>query len=91
MAINFGGVIRGIDEEWTRQITRREKREDKELDRVASLEDARTLADYRVKLGTDESNRTERKRLEKWGTDTAGTLKAMGATDAQIKAIVADS
>ena len=89
MAINFGGVIAGIDEEWTRQITRREKREDKELDRVASLEDARTLADYRVKLGTDESNRTERKRLEKWGTDTAGTLKAMGATDSQIKAIIA--
>jgi len=89
MAINFGGVIAGIDEEWTRQITRREKREDKELDRVASLEDARTLADYRVKLGTDESNRTERKRLEKWGTDTAGTLKAMGASDVQIKAIIA--
>ena len=89
MAINFGGVVAGIDEEWTRQITRREKREDKELDRVASLEDARTLADYRVKLGTDESNRTERKRLEKWGTDTAGTLKAMGASDVQIKAIIA--
>jgi len=89
MAINFGGVIRGIDEEWTRQITRREKREDKELDRVASLEDARTLADYRVKLGTDESNRTERKRLEKWGTDTAGALQALGVDPQYVKGIVA--
>lgn len=88
MAINFGGVIAGIDDEWTRQITRKEKTEDKELDRVASMEDARTLADYRVKLNTDESNRTERKELETWASDAAGTLKAMGASDSQIKAII---
>ena len=89
MAINFGGVIAGIDDEWTRQITRKEKTEDKELDRVASMEDAKTMADYRVELNTDESNRTERKELETWASDTAGTLKAMGASDSQIKAIVA--
>ena len=89
MAINFGGVIAGIDDEWTRQITRKEKTEDKELDRVASMEDAKTMADYRVELNTNESNRTERKELETWASDTAGTLKAMGASDSQIKAIVA--
>ena len=89
MAINIGGVIVGIDDDWTRQITRREKTEDKELDRVASMEDAKTMADYRVELNTNESNRTERKELETWASDTAGTLKAMGASDSQIKAIVA--
>ena len=89
MAINIGGVITGIDDEWTRQITRREKTEDKELDRVASMEDARTLADYRVKLNTDESNRVERKELEKWGTETAGTLKALGVNDTYVKSIIA--
>lgn len=88
MAINFGGVIAGIDDEWTRQITRKEKTEDKELDRVAGVEDAMTLADYRVRLGTDESNRTERKRIQKWGEDTAGELKVLRVEPQYIKQII---
>ena len=89
MGINLGGVIAGIDREWTRQIERREDKEEKKLDRAGALEDAMTMADYRAKLGTEESNRQKRKELEEWAEKTAGTLKAMGANDSQIKQIVA--
>ena len=88
MAINFGGIVAGIDQEWTRQIERREDREDDALDRAAGVEDAMKLADYRQKLGTDESNRTKRLELEEWGTDTAGELKALGVEDVYVKSII---
>jgi hypothetical protein len=89
MAINFGGVIAGIDKEWTRQIESKDRKEERAIDRAAGVDDAMKLADYRQKLGVEDSNRTERKELETWASDTAGTLKAMGASDSQIKAIVA--
>ena len=89
MGINFGGIIAGIDQEWTRQIESRERKEERALDRASGVEDAMKLADYRQKLGTDESNRTQRKELETWASDAAGTLKALGATDSQIKEIIA--
>ena len=57
MGINLGGVIAGIDQEWTRQIERREDKEDKKVARAGALEDAKTMADYRAKLGVEESNR----------------------------------
>jgi len=88
MAINFGGIVAGIDQEWTRQIERREDREDDALDRAGGVEDAMKLADYRQKLGTDESNRTKRLELEEWGTDTAGELKALGVEDGYVKSII---
>jgi len=89
MAINFGGIVAGIDQEWTRQIERREDKEEKAIDRAAGVDDAMKLADYRQKLGVEDSNRTERKELETWASDAAGTLKAMGASDLQIKEIIA--
>ena len=89
MGINLGGVIAGIDQEWTRQIERREDREDKELARAAGVEDAKTLADYRAELSVKETNRAERKRLEKWGTDTGGALQALGVEPQYIKGIIA--
>ena len=88
MGINFGGVIAGIDKEWTRQIESRDRKEERAIDRAAGVDDAMKLADYRQKLGVEDSNRTERKELEKWASETAGSLKAMGAGEAQIKAIV---
>ena len=88
MAINFGGIITGIDQEWTRQIERKEDRKDDALDRAAGVEDAMKLADYRQKLGTDESNRTRRIELEEWTKNTAGQLKALGVDDKNIKSIV---
>ena len=89
MGINFGGVIAGIDKEWTRQIESRERKEEKAIDRAAGVDDAMKLADYRQKLGVEDSNRTQRKELETWASDAAGTLKAMGASDLQIKEIIA--
>jgi hypothetical protein len=89
MGINFGGIIAGIDKEWTRQIESRERKEEKTIDRAAGVDDAMKLADYRQKLGVEDSNRTERKELEKWGTETAGTLKALGVNDTYVKSIIA--
>ena len=89
MGINFGGIIAGIDQEWTRQIESRERKEERALDRASGVEDAMKLADYRQKLGVEDSNRTQRKELETWASDAAGTLKAMGASDLQIKEIIA--
>jgi len=89
MGINLGGVIAGIDQEWTRQIERREDREDKKIARAGAVEDAKTLADYRAELSVKETNRAERKRLEKWGTDTGGALQALGVEPQYIKGIIA--